>query len=986
MSLGETRAHLTTPHKIYLMKYCLLTALVVFLLSAPFASAQDCNAPAIVFNAKTENIFSPEQEMFLGDAMMGRVERDYRVLDDEEVNAYLQTIGDRITKHLPASGIRFRFVVVDTPYTNAHAMAGGRIFVTRKMVSFVRNEDELAGVIAHELGHAVVRHHAIDISRYFKQVLNITQVGDRADIFEKYNRFLELYRTKRVRFSDNHEDNQQIEADRIGLYAAYAAGYDPNAFTEFWKRFTDAKKGNLFTDLFGSKTLADKRLKEMLGAMKQIPAACLDKLSPTASQDFEKWRRFVINFSSTTNRESLNGLLFRRSLVPLRGDITHLRFSPDGKYILAQDVSTITVLTREPLAVHYRVEMEDAFPAAFSRDSKTIVAYNKNLRVQKWDTEQKSLISTDEIAIRGGYWQTRVSPDGKYLACYRGNGDFVIYDVATNTEIFKQKDFYLPTYAEYFSWQLMKLILDQDEVPAINIEYSPDGRYLLAGRKRRSAYMTETEETLAVDLTSKKKVSLSDNIKEVLVSSMDFMGPDKVIGQYSGDIKKSGIFAFPSGQRLEQFELSGAGFMPAESGDYVTVRPVVGAAVGVYDLKAKKYVLANKKSALDVYGNVFVAERKNGEVALYTMGTNQPVAAVSLPASPFSNLRTSAVSSDGNWLVVSDRSRGAAWNLQTGERLLHIRAFRGSYFAPDGKIYADFPKQGDVKRSIAVMDPKAASVTAVGDLVSDDNVRQHGQFLLVRKSNKEKEKKEEPPADKDKDKDKKKEERRIFSEEEPETSVAYRDTTFELRDVRDGKSLWSRKFENETPFYFINQDENTMGLSWPLASKAAKDIISANPELAARAAKMQEKVGDRLFQFLEATTGKVTGHFLLETGKGSIDVDKLSSSGDYLIVGDSDNRLLVYSIASGELLYRLFGNYSAATSAGRMIAVENLPGRVAIYDLKTGREMERLSFAKPVTRMNFIDNGKRLFVLTSDQNVFMFDSMKFATDARLAVK
>ena len=73
------------------------------------------------------------------------------------------------------------------------------------------------------------------MSRYFKQILNITRVGDRTDIFEKYNRFLELYRTKRVKFAENHEDGQQMEADRIGVYAAYAAGYDPNAFTEFWK-------------------------------------------------------------------------------------------------------------------------------------------------------------------------------------------------------------------------------------------------------------------------------------------------------------------------------------------------------------------------------------------------------------------------------------------------------------------------------------------------------------------------------------------------------------------------------------------------------------------------------------------------------------------------------------------------------------------------------------------------------------------------------
>src|SRR5690606_28137250 len=122
--------------------------------------------------------------------------------------------------------------------------AGGRIMITRKMISFVKNEDELAGVIGHELGHSVVRHSSRDISRYFKEILGVTSVSGRDDIFEKYNRFLDSRATKRVRISRNHQDNKQIEADRIGVYAAYAAGYDANAFATFWERFTDAEDKN----------------------------------------------------------------------------------------------------------------------------------------------------------------------------------------------------------------------------------------------------------------------------------------------------------------------------------------------------------------------------------------------------------------------------------------------------------------------------------------------------------------------------------------------------------------------------------------------------------------------------------------------------------------------------------------------------------------------------------------------------------------------
>lgn len=192
---------------------------VVFSLTCLFSvvSAQTCAPPEIILNAKAENIFRPEQEMDLGDAMYERAQRDYRVIDDAGVNSYLQVIGDRLTKHLPRSNIRYRYAVADLPDTNAFALVGGRIFVTRKLISFVRNEHELAGVMAHELGHTVVRHGAIDMSRYFKQILGVNQVGDRRDVFNKYNQFIENWRTKRVKFAGNHEDAQQLEADKIGM-------------------------------------------------------------------------------------------------------------------------------------------------------------------------------------------------------------------------------------------------------------------------------------------------------------------------------------------------------------------------------------------------------------------------------------------------------------------------------------------------------------------------------------------------------------------------------------------------------------------------------------------------------------------------------------------------------------------------------------------------------------------------------------------------
>jgi len=954
-----------------------LKYLSFFLLVFVFANAQsvlaqaECQPPQIIFNKNAGNIFNEQQEMDLGDAMLERLQKDYRVIDDETVNAYLQSIGDRISKHLPPTNLKFRFVVVDTPDTNAFAMAGGRIFVTRKLISFVRNEDELAGVMAHELGHAIVRHHALDMTKYFKQILNVSQVGDRRDVFDKYNQFIEKWRTKRVSFATNHEDNQQLEADRVGLYAMIAAGYDPNLYTAFWSRFTDAKKTSFFASLFSRTRLADKRLKEMIGEMKNIPAQCFDKRAAASKEDFDKWRAVVINFSGLGSRESLNNLIYRRSLVPLRTDIDHIRFSPNGEYLLAQDSAGVAVLQREPFSMLFRIDAEDSLPAAFSPDSKSVVVYNKNMRVQKWNIAEKNLISTYEVAVPRGFWQTYISPDGNTLAAYQYNGDLVLYDVASNEQIFRQKEFYIPTYGEYIVWELAMDLLDINEIPAINMKFSPDGRYFLAGRKYEGGFRVNREQSLAVDLQTRKPFSIGENIKKLLFTSFTFIAPDKIIGQYETDLDKSGIFAFPSGERIDKFELSGFNFTKAERGDYVMVRPVSGAAVGVFDLKTKKYVLANKKSALDVYDNYFAAERKNGEIAIYQFGKTEPVAALNLPASPFANLRTAALSPDGNWLTVSDKSRGAVWNLQTGERTLHIRGFRGSYFAPDGMIYADFPKQGEIQRTIAAMDVQNGSIQP-GNPISEKNLRQFGKYVVVMKSLKEKQENDEKTKD----------DRPAFVEEEREKRVAYRDTMMEVRDAQTGASLWTRQFDDETPRYFINPTQNTMTLAWRLGSKAAKNIIKANPALSEKLAAMEEKAGDYFFQILDPNSGAVKGQFLLETGEGSYDIENVIAAGDYLLIVDDENRILVHSISQGKLLQRFFGSRAAISPNSGLIAVENVPGRVTVYELANGAERERLSFTKPVSIVQFADDGKRLFVLTADQTAFLFDSTKFGSGVK----
>lgn len=112
------------PHRIIVCLLLVIAGLTVQ------SYAQTCEPPQIVFNSKTENIFTPEQEMILGDVMFDRTASEFQVIDDAELTAYLQSIGDRIARNLPDVGLKYKFFLIDMPETNALTMAGGRIMST----------------------------------------------------------------------------------------------------------------------------------------------------------------------------------------------------------------------------------------------------------------------------------------------------------------------------------------------------------------------------------------------------------------------------------------------------------------------------------------------------------------------------------------------------------------------------------------------------------------------------------------------------------------------------------------------------------------------------------------------------------------------------------------------------------------------------------------------------------------------------------------
>ena len=188
---------------------------------------------------------SREEERKLGEAFMREARRQLTLVEDGEINAYLRSLGNRLTAQSNGDGRPFTFFVVSDPTINAFAAPGGFIGVHSGLILASRNEDELAAVLAHEIAHVTQRHIArgVDSSRKLSlayqaaliaAVILASQDGElgRAAITAAQAGMVQ----NQIDFTREHEH----EADRVGMATLARAGFAPSGMPDFFERLAQS--------------------------------------------------------------------------------------------------------------------------------------------------------------------------------------------------------------------------------------------------------------------------------------------------------------------------------------------------------------------------------------------------------------------------------------------------------------------------------------------------------------------------------------------------------------------------------------------------------------------------------------------------------------------------------------------------------------------------------------------------------------------------
>lgn len=187
---------------------------------------------------RTKSFLSTRQEVSLGKEGTRQVEQQFRVDTSSPDAERVRRIGERLLPHIDKRDVPYSFKVLDSPDINAFSLPGGPVFVYRGLLDMIGDDDDaLACVMGHELGHINARHAARTISSQLATNILLTLAlggasGTTQNLAGLAANLIDL----------KYSRDDEYEADRRGLSYAHFAGYDPHGMIRFFDKLMRMEK------------------------------------------------------------------------------------------------------------------------------------------------------------------------------------------------------------------------------------------------------------------------------------------------------------------------------------------------------------------------------------------------------------------------------------------------------------------------------------------------------------------------------------------------------------------------------------------------------------------------------------------------------------------------------------------------------------------------------------------------------------------------
>ena len=155
---------------------------------------------------------------------------------DAKLRAYIRRIGLKLARHADSSGLPYTFTILNSDKINALALPGGYVYITRGLLALADNEAEMAGVLAHEIGHVTARHTAERYSTAQATNLGLMVLGVLGSAAGVPGGVGQLVGYGAQAALQSYSREQELESDMLGVRYLSRAGYSPDAMTSFFHK------------------------------------------------------------------------------------------------------------------------------------------------------------------------------------------------------------------------------------------------------------------------------------------------------------------------------------------------------------------------------------------------------------------------------------------------------------------------------------------------------------------------------------------------------------------------------------------------------------------------------------------------------------------------------------------------------------------------------------------------------------------------------
>ena len=185
---------------------------------------------------------TPEQEITLGRQLAPQMAAQFGGPSTSADRERVARVGARIVAQSVAARAPYKFnfhLLADRRTVNAFALPGGQIFITEALLRLLTSEDELAGVLGHEVGHVLARHSAEHLAKQqlTQSLIGAVAIGGGYDTAQLAHLAGSLINMK-------HGRDDELESDTLGLRLMREAGYDPRAMVSVMQKLEQASGGS----------------------------------------------------------------------------------------------------------------------------------------------------------------------------------------------------------------------------------------------------------------------------------------------------------------------------------------------------------------------------------------------------------------------------------------------------------------------------------------------------------------------------------------------------------------------------------------------------------------------------------------------------------------------------------------------------------------------------------------------------------------------